>query len=99
MTPVGLPKRTPKRPPSQQGKSHVHAFAWDLNAGWPRFGSVFSARGRGEGESEAPGGGAGRFFYRKSQEGGGGRGAGRVSAANRGVAKYFFSGPRCPSSN
>ena len=33
------------------------------------------------------------------QEGRGGRGAGRVSAANwgwGGGAKYFFSGPKCP---
>ena len=51
--------------------------------------------------------GGGRFFIENPRRGvstrGWGRGAGRVSAANRGIgggggAKYFFSGPKCPPS-
>ena len=72
-----------------------------------RFGYFlfFFCSGRGKGESRRRRVAGDRFFIEKPRRGAlGTGGAGRVSAANwefgggGGVAKYFFSGPKCPPS-
>ena len=78
----------------------------DDTTSWWTFRIFFIFFLLGEGESGAPGGGGGgRFLIENPRRGvsrrGRGRGAGRVSAANCGIARgggaiYFFSGPKCP---
>ena len=74
-----------------------------------RFGYFlfFFCSGRGNGESEVPGGGGGVCFLIESPKGGVSRTGGAdgpegclqpVGGFGRGLAKYFFSGPKCPPS-
>ena len=81
---------------------HIVPISRIYGAWWTfRIFFIFFLLGEGKGESEAPGGGGGRFLIENprrgggvSRRGGGGRGAGRVSARNsgRGELNIFFRG-------